>query len=329
MNKIFKRGDIFYADLGTVIGMEQEAKRPVIIIQNNIGNKYSPTVVVACILSGVSKGKSPTHVEISAKEVGIHSDSLILLEQIRSIDKRRLREKIATAPLHIIRKVDKALSVELDITESLHLSDLQKQSYISSINKPLVLTEGKTDVKIIDTAWRKLYPEKEPFFECDSSGIQYDIEKRVGSADSVRRSIQYWSTNTQRSIIGLFDNDREGNEQFKSLDGEIFEKYDISKDTRKHRDTNVWGVLLPVPEFRKLFVTDDDITQRYFAIEHYFSDEVLKRFGMYGKNILGTSVFKLNNRKGEFANEIKELGSLEFENFRTLFNLLERLLINK
>ena len=309
--------------------MEQGGIRPVIIIQNNIGNKYSPTVVIASIPSQISKARLPTHVEMLAADVGLHSDTVILLEQIRTIDKRRIREKIATAPLNIMRKVDKALSIELEITESLHLSDLQKESYISSINKPLILTEGKTDVKIIETAWEKLYPGKKAFFECNSSGIGYDIKKRVGNADNVRRAIQYFSTTMQKSIIGLFDNDREGNEQFKSLDSGIFEKYDISKGVRKHIHTNVWGVLLPVPEFRKLFVTDDDITQRYFTIEHYFSDEVLRRFGMYGKNILGTSVFKVNNKKDKFADEIKELESIEFENFRILFNTLERLLINK
>ena len=94
---VVKRGDIFYADLSPVIGSEQGGIRPVIIIQNDIGNKYSPTVIVAAITSQINKAKLPTHIEISAHEYGLNKDSVILLEQIRTIDKKRLREKIGGA----------------------------------------------------------------------------------------------------------------------------------------------------------------------------------------------------------------------------------------
>lgn len=88
-----KRGDIYYADLSPVVGSEQGGIRPVLIIQNDVGNKYSPTVIAAAITSRINKAKMPTHIELSANEYGLNKDSVILLEQIRTIDKRRLREK--------------------------------------------------------------------------------------------------------------------------------------------------------------------------------------------------------------------------------------------
>ena len=91
---VVKRGDIFYADLSPVIGSEQGGIRPVIIIQNDIGNKYSPTVIVAAITSQINKAKLPTHVEISSEEYGLNRDSVVLLEQVRTLDKKRLKEKI-------------------------------------------------------------------------------------------------------------------------------------------------------------------------------------------------------------------------------------------
>ena len=88
---IVKRGDIYYADLSPVIGSEQGGIRPVLIIQNDVGNKYSPTVIAAAITSQINKAKMPTHIELSASEYGLYKDSVVLLEQIRTIDKKRLR----------------------------------------------------------------------------------------------------------------------------------------------------------------------------------------------------------------------------------------------
>lgn len=87
---IVKRGDIYYADLSPVVGSEQGGIRPVLVIQNDIGNKYSPTVIAAAITSQINKAKMPTHIELAAKDYGLNKDSVILLEQIRTIDKRRL-----------------------------------------------------------------------------------------------------------------------------------------------------------------------------------------------------------------------------------------------
>ena len=112
---IVKRGDIYYADLSPVIGSEQGGIRPVLIIQNDVGNKYSPTVIAAAITSQINKAKMPTHIELSASEYGLYKDSVILLEQIRTIDKKRLREKVAHIDKKLMKTVDEALSISFGI----------------------------------------------------------------------------------------------------------------------------------------------------------------------------------------------------------------------
>ncbi len=112
---IIKRGDIFYADLRPVVGSEQGGVRPVLIIQNDIGNRHSPTVICAAITSRMNKAKLPTHVEIDASRYDIIKDSVILLEQLRTIDKRRLKDRVCHLDGEILGKVDKALAVSLDM----------------------------------------------------------------------------------------------------------------------------------------------------------------------------------------------------------------------
>lgn len=115
MTMIVKRGDIFYADLSPVVGSEQGGVRPVIIIQNDVGNKYSPTVIVAAITSQINKAKLPTHVEISSEEYGLNKDSVVLLEQVRTLDKKRLKEKIGHMKEADMLLVDKALLVSIGL----------------------------------------------------------------------------------------------------------------------------------------------------------------------------------------------------------------------
>ncbi len=110
-----KRGDIFYADLSPVVGSEQGGVRPVLVIQNDIGNKYSPTVIIAAITSQINKAKLPTHIEISGECYGLSKDSCILLEQIRTIDKRRLKEKTGHVSEDLSILVDEALKISLGL----------------------------------------------------------------------------------------------------------------------------------------------------------------------------------------------------------------------
>ena len=111
-----KRGDMFYADLSPVVGSEQGGIRPVIIIQNDLGNKYSPTVIAAAITSQLDKTKLPTHIVINSKGLGLKSDSVILAEQVRTIDKCRLKEKIGHIEDKIlIKKINNALGVSIGL----------------------------------------------------------------------------------------------------------------------------------------------------------------------------------------------------------------------
>ncbi len=113
---IIKRGDMFYADLSPVIGSEQGGIRPVLIIQNNIGNKFSPTVIAAAITSQTNKTKLPTHIEIDCEKCGLKNDSVILTEQIRTIDKSRLKEKIGhIEDENIMNKINNALGVSFGL----------------------------------------------------------------------------------------------------------------------------------------------------------------------------------------------------------------------
>lgn len=114
---IVKRGDIYYADLSPVVGSEQGGIRPVLIIQNDVGNKYSPTVIAAAITSRINKAKMPTHIELSAQDYGLSKDSVILTEQIRTLDKKRLREKIGRLDDKLMLKVDEALSISFGLDQ--------------------------------------------------------------------------------------------------------------------------------------------------------------------------------------------------------------------
>ena len=113
---IVKRGDIFYADLSPVIGSEQGGVRPVLVVQNDIGNRFSPTVIAAAITSQINKAKLPTHIEVSAQDYGLSKDSVVLLEQVRTIDKKRLKEKIGHLDSMTMRRVDDALEVSLGLS---------------------------------------------------------------------------------------------------------------------------------------------------------------------------------------------------------------------
>lgn len=110
-----KRGDIYYADLSPVVGSEQGGLRPVLIVQNDTGNRHSPTVIAAAITSQINKAKLPTHIELEGKSYGLAKDSVVLLEQIRTIDKRRLRERMGKLDAGLMNKVDNAIAVSFGL----------------------------------------------------------------------------------------------------------------------------------------------------------------------------------------------------------------------
>lgn len=193
-------------------------------------------------------------------------------------------------------------------------------------SKIIVITEGKTDKKLLEVAWHKLNPDIECPFKFISSGIQIDENSRTGNADSVRRTIQTLSTFfSDLKIIGLFDNDREGYEQFNSLQPGVFEVHNFDQNHRKHLAKNIFGMVLTVPEFRQSYINTTSYTQRYFVIEHYFSDNVLEQSNMKGESILqGVPIFEIKGNKNSFTEYVEELNHNEFSNFQLLFdNVLE------
>ena len=133
-----RRGDIFYADLSPVIGSEQGGLRPVLIVQNDIGNKYSPTVIAAAITSKMSKAKLPTHIGVLAKDVGLNKDSVILLEQIRTIDKTRLKEKMGHLDGDAMNEVNNAISVSFGL--------------LAGATAPLQIAENETQDAVFSTS---------------------------------------------------------------------------------------------------------------------------------------------------------------------------------
>ena len=114
MNTV-RRGDIYFADLSPVVGSEQGGTRPVLIVQNDTGNKHSPTVIAAAITSQTGKAKLPTHISLTGREVGLAKDSVVLLEQIRTIDKRRLREHMGHVDDRLMNQVDSAIAVSFGL----------------------------------------------------------------------------------------------------------------------------------------------------------------------------------------------------------------------
>ncbi|MDR0850589.1 MAG: type II toxin-antitoxin system PemK/MazF family toxin [Christensenellaceae bacterium] len=119
---MIKRGELYYADLSPVVGSEQGGMRPILIVQNDIGNKYSPTVIAAAITSKLDKAKLPTHIELSSREYGLEQDSVILLEQIRTLDKRRLARRIGELSEYKMAQVERAMLISLGIGGDAYVS---------------------------------------------------------------------------------------------------------------------------------------------------------------------------------------------------------------
>lgn len=121
---MIKRGELYYADLSPVVGSEQGGIRPILIVQNDTGNKYSPTIIAAAVTSSMTKAKLPTHIELSAHEYGLIKDSVILLEQIRTLDKKRLKERIGELPDKTMAKVNTALLISLGFSDMVNIKSV-------------------------------------------------------------------------------------------------------------------------------------------------------------------------------------------------------------
>jgi mRNA interferase MazF len=139
-----KRGDIYYADLSPVVGSEQGGLRPVLIIQNDIGNRYSPTVIAAAITSRMGKTRLPTHIDVYADKVGLAKDSVILLEQIRTLDKRRLKEKMGHLDDAMMNEVNAAIAVSFGLGQTLGVSGTASPIAATQTNSAVASTADGT-----------------------------------------------------------------------------------------------------------------------------------------------------------------------------------------
>ena len=147
MNAV-RRGDIYYADLSPVVGSEQGGMRPVLIIQNDVGNKYSPTVIAAAITSRMGKTKLPTHIDVYADKAGLSRDSIVLLEQLRTLDKRRLKEKMGHLDETVMRDIDTAIAVSLGLlAHGERLADHPSARKSAAVS-PATVTAGGTDAAV-------------------------------------------------------------------------------------------------------------------------------------------------------------------------------------
>ena len=146
---VYKRGEIYYADLSPVLGSEQGGVRPVLIIQNDVGNKYSPTVIVCAVTSKITKAKLPTHVEIHAGQYGLAKDSVVLLEQMRTLDKRRLKARVGEVDETAMRKIERATLISLGF--------VSYSTYIANRSRYVVTVLYRVNVKSAFTLFYKLF----------------------------------------------------------------------------------------------------------------------------------------------------------------------------
>jgi len=211
----------------------------------------------------------------------------------------------------------------------------EKERLRENIDKytvPIVIVEGKTDKWILEKAWNALFPNRAMTFEIYPSGAYLNVDDSEGSAFQVCRSIELISpmTDVGKTIIGLFDNDREGNDRYKQLSNKIFESYSIGTFERKHKTKNIYGMLLPMPDNREYFV-GSKLIQRFLEIEHYFDDEILTKYNLRGDKVAPDSrVFNINsNHKTSFSRDkIDNLAEDDFENFRLVFDKIAALIGN-
>ena len=323
------------------ITIQEHGKKEVDI--SLVGSGVLQVIEIFSTLEYISKSEHCLNIlMIDEPDSHIHSNlQSALIDELRNDDinqvflishNDRLIQKANEGELFYINQA----SIEQELIQNLPVDSYD--SVVSSLagkllglteeekEKVIIITEGKTDKKILEKAWAKLNPCQDSPFHFISSGLGLDEEKRSGCADTVKRTIELVSTVSENiKLIGLFDNDREGNEQFKGVNKNIFEPYNIQSTKRKHLEKDIFALLLQVPAFRSGFVTNDDMLQRYFVIEHYFSNVILDEQGMKGKNILGTEIFEIKGNKNNFSQNIDLLEAKEFEHFNILFNNIQEL----
>jgi len=334
--------NIQWMDLSVISGKREDGKEYylelVIVLKSTTLNQSDKDSIIDSLKKYFSiENEQPIQREINGtwdfitKIHDIQKERFHLIKDGKGIPKRiknydvtisiesKLRDILPSAKL--ILSSDEIKNQERNLIEELQKERSDILGKLNNYQKPLIICEGKSDIKIIKTAWEKLYPNKEIPFQILPSGVWLEIEKSEGNADQIRRLLElYAPMNPDEKIcIGLFDNDKEGNEQFKGLNKKIFEKFASDKLIRKHKVNKIYGMLLPVPSNRiKYFGTS--INHRRFVIEHYFNDKILEQFNMKGETIAPDSeIFEISGNKASFSKSISQLDKEEFQTFEILF----------
>lgn len=247
-----------------------------------------------------------------------HNDRLIN----KAVDGELFYINLTSVEEGLVRSLPKNCYNDVSIQLAGELLSLSKEEK----EKIIVITEGKTDKKILEKAWSKLYPDSDCPMHFIASGFHLDEEKKTGNAREARNTVEFVSSIVNDiKLVGLFDNDREGNEQLSGFRKEIFEPFDINSIQIKHKTKDIYGLCLPIPENRTKFVSNNKLTQRYLVIEHYFSDEIINDNQLKGDHILDTEVFEISGDKNKFAENLDILSPECFLNFGLIFDKIENL----
>lgn len=243
----------------------------------------------------------------------------MVLNKAERIDRKKFEKLIETLEIHP------------DARESSEQASLLVSKIVSSepseTKKVVIITEGKTDAVILKTAWKKLFWNDCPY-DIRWSGFSEEIEGPTG-AKALCNQLQYFhGIIDNQIIIWLFDNDKEGNDNFKGLHQNLFDSYVQNSDVRKSKTKSIYWMLLSVPPFRTDYV-DWNGDKRYLSIEHYFQDTLLNSEGMKWQAIAsGSSVFQIQGDKNKFSRESTILNVSEFENFRFFFTRIEKIILS-
>lgn len=278
----------------------------------------------------------------------IHEDSSIfVLEEIAIFKDDEIKKHIGYEFLKFKKnRKDKDVEVEINqkpyeygISELIDRYEYVYEEVKDAQQKPLIITEGKTDKRILEIAWKKLYSAIEMPFRVQDAGLERkkkengkyteEIEKSGGS-DVLRQQLEHSTALNQQLTIGIFDSDSAGYRDFKGLQESIFGKYSKNDTMRKDIKNNTYAILLPVPSFRQKFISSSHFDQKHFVIEHYFSDRILKEYNMKGQPILeGAEIFKIQGKKDDFSKTIETLEKVEFEHFELLFDMIKEIIDGK
>jgi predicted ATP-binding protein involved in virulence len=259
--------------------------------------------------------------------ISVHAPMVALgLEKILGSDGFEIRELPTGSP--ITPESYSEFLTAFDVFANTKKFQEEVLTKVQSTELPVLLLEGKTDALLITSAWEKLNPGQSIPFTPVPCGVDPNPDERSGGAEMLRRCLEFLSIVTDRTVVALFDNDRTGNEQFKSLSRKAFEQGE-NPSCKHHKNKPMHALLLPIPSGRELFVSDSKLTNRYLSIEHFFSDDLLQANGLKSDPVIADSkVFEIDASsrvKVTFSENAKNFEVSDFNNFLLIFDCISRM----